>query len=113
MHQFSMESVQAVASDIRSVFASTDCTVSDAANLMMSFIKATSEADLGPVLTQKTLKSVSAGIEHILEGRAQLIRAHQAMTVLKDDSNLAVVDFGCLFGRKQPDNPLYLVPEAA
>lgn len=112
MHQFSVESVQAVARDVRSVFASADSTLLDAARLMTDFIIATQQADVGPIQTQKTLKAVSASIDRMIEGRAELIRAHQTMTVLKDDSNLAVVDFGCWFGRKTDGKPT-LVPVAA
>lgn len=112
MHQFSVESVQAVAKDVRSVFASADSTLLEAARLMVNFISATTQADVGPAQTQKTLKAVSAGIDRMIECRAELIRAHQTMTVLKDDSNLAVVDFGCWFGRKTDAKPT-LVPVAA
>lgn len=114
MHQFSAEAVRAVAHDVRSVFTNADSTVADAARLMIHFLEATQQGDVGPVQTQKTLKAVSASIEHVLEGRAQLIRAHQSMTVLKDDSNLAVVDFGCWFGREGSIPPqLVSVPVAA
>lgn len=112
MHHFTVESVQAVAKDVRSVFASADSALHDAARLMIDFLVATEQADVCPAKTQKTLKAVSASIERIIEGRAELIRAHQTMTVLKDNSNLEVVDFGCWFGRKS-DGKLTLVPVAA
>lgn len=84
-----------VASDIETAFGSVDLAILDAARLTASVMETKQTAVVPPAKFQRVVDSLSSSLVKIIEGRKDMVAAHRSLTVLKDESNLEVLDFGC------------------
>lgn len=95
MSKFTVAAGQTVASDVRAVFESLDRAALDTVRLTSDFIEALTNSELPPSRSQRVLKSLAAGLNKVVEGRADMIQAQRTLVTIKDNSNIAVYDFGC------------------
>ncbi|WP_070153094.1 hypothetical protein [Sphingobium phenoxybenzoativorans] len=96
MPTFTYAAGHTVAADVRNVFSGIDGALLNTARLTVSLLEASEGADLSAAKGQKVLESVAAGFNKVVEGRKEIMTAHRALTVIKGESNLSVVDYGCL-----------------
>lgn len=96
MPNFTYAAGHTVAADVRKVFDGIDDAVLDVARLTISIIEAKKGSNLSAVKGQRLLESMSAGMAKVLEGRKDMVSAHRTLVAIKGESNLDVVDYGCL-----------------
>jgi hypothetical protein len=84
-----------MASDITTVFKTTDNALLSSARLAASILEGTEESGMHPRTKQKLLEAMSAGYGKMLEGRKDMVQAHGQMVVIQRQSNIATVGYGC------------------
>lgn len=84
-----------IASDMTTVFTSTDEALLSSVRLVASVLEGTANSGMHPRTKQKLIETVNAGYGKILEGRKEMVQAHGQMVVIQRNSNIATVGFGC------------------
>lgn len=84
-----------IASDMITVFKSTDEALLSSVRLVASVLEGTANSGIHPRTKQKLLETVNAGYGKLLEGRKEMVQAHGQMVVIQRNSNIATVGFGC------------------
>ncbi len=102
MPTFSHAAGHIVAADIREAFAGIDGALLNTARLVVSVLEAQSGADLAAVKGQRLFDALASSFNKVVEGRKDMVSAHRTMVTIKNESNLAVYDYGCL-----GDGPLF------
>ena len=95
MTKFSMGAGMVVAEDVRATVAAFDGALLSGARMCVSVLEATQDSGLPAAQTQKLLRSISTGLNAVVDGRGEIVAAVRQMTVIKSRSNLAPVDYGC------------------
>ena len=85
-----------VAADINTAFGSFDAAILDTARLTASLMETKAASNVTPGRSQRVLDSIGTSINKLIEGRRDMVAAHRTLVAIKDESNLQVVDFGCL-----------------
>lgn len=84
-----------VAADVQTTVAAVDDAILNGARLCASFIEATQGSNLPVSQSQKVIKSITSGLSAVADGRAEIVSAVRHLTTIKDNSNLAVENYGC------------------
>jgi hypothetical protein len=84
-----------VAGDVQQTVASVDSVLLNGARMCISFIEATQGTRVPVAQTQKVLKSVTAGLSAVVEGRAEIATAIRHMAAIQGRSNLREESYGC------------------
>lgn len=84
-----------IASDVTTVFKSTDDALLSSARLVASVLEGTQTSGMHPRTKQKLLETVNSGYGKMLDGRKDMVLAHSQMIVIQRQSNIATVGFGC------------------
>ncbi|MCW2365714.1 hypothetical protein M2333_001736 [Sphingobium sp. B11D3B] len=84
-----------IAADIETAFNSTDLALLDLARLTTSILETKRTTVIEPARFQKLLDDMSAALSNLVEGRRKMVAVHRALVLIKRESNLAEVDFGC------------------
>ena len=84
-----------VASDVQQTVASVDSALLNGARMCISFIEATQGSKVPVAQTQKVLKSVTAGLSAVVDGRAEIAAAIRHMAAIQGRSNLREEAYGC------------------
>ncbi len=84
-----------VAADVQTTVAAVDDAILNGARLCASFIEATQGSNLPVSQSQKVIKSITAGLSAVADGRAEIVSAVRHLTTIKDNSNLAPENYGC------------------
>jgi hypothetical protein len=84
-----------VAADTQGTLKALDGAILSELKLCTTLVEAMqgNQLPIGP--TQKLLSSMASGLNHIVAGRGEMAATVRHLTALKQDSNLAVYDFGC------------------
>jgi hypothetical protein len=84
-----------VAGEIRNAFSAVDDALLNSARMCVSVIEATQGANIPAQQTQQLLKSITASMSAVVEGRDEIVTALKQMLAIKSQSNLAPVNYGC------------------
>ena len=84
-----------VASDVQNTLSAVDGAILNGARLCASFIEATQNSNLPVSHSQKVIKSITAGLSAVADGRAEIVEAVRHLTAIKDRSNLVTENYGC------------------
>lgn len=84
-----------VAGDVQSTVAAVDDALLNSARMCASVIEATQGAKIPVQETQRLLSAISRSLSLVVDGRAELVSAIKQMNVIKGQSNLPPVDYGC------------------
>ena len=84
-----------VASDVRSAMAAVDDALLQGARMYVSVLETAQSSTLPVSQTQKLFASLTSGLNSVVTGRAEMVSAVRQMTVIKKQSNLAPLNFGC------------------
>jgi hypothetical protein len=84
-----------VATDTKNAVAAVDDALLNSARLIASVIEATQGSNLPVTESQKLLAAMTASLQAVLGGRADMVAAIRQMTTIKGRSNFAPLDFGC------------------
>ncbi len=95
MQKFDANMGALVAADTQETLKALDDAILSELKLCTTLVEAIQGNDLPIVQSQKLLNSVTSGLSHIVAGRADMATAVKQLTIMKQDSNLAVYDFGC------------------
>ena len=87
-----------VAGDIRNAFSAVDDALLNSARMCVSVIEATQGANIPAQQTQQLLRSITASMAAVVDGRDEIVTALKHMIAIKDHSNLAPVNYGCPAG---------------
>jgi hypothetical protein len=98
MHQINMTSARRLASDIKHAHAAVDTALIHMTRLATNMLEVGAETGLAAADSQKAIEAAAEGITGMVAGRNRIVRMHRQMASLKDQSNLAVTDLGCLPG---------------
>ena len=85
-----------VAADLQTVFGSVDLAILDTARLTISLMETEATSNITPARSQRVLDSIGASITKMIDSRKDMVSAHRTLIAIKGESNLDVVDFGCL-----------------
>ena len=96
MIHYDYQAAEKLANDIRSTRHSIDNALADIASLTYSVIDASRSSDAPPHHTQAAIEGVAIGLTNLINVRKDFVVAHRKIAVAQRDSNLEVVDFGCL-----------------
>lgn len=89
-----------VAGDIRNTFSAVDDALLNSARMCVSVIEASKGTNIPAQQTQHLLRSITAGMSAVVDGRDEIVTALKHMISIKGQSNLAPVDYGCPDGWK-------------
>jgi hypothetical protein len=84
-----------VASDVQQTVASVDSALLNGARMCISFLEATQGTKVPAMQSQKVLKSVTAGLNAVVEGRGEIVSAIRHMAAIQARSNLREEAYGC------------------
>jgi hypothetical protein len=84
-----------VAADTKNAVAAVDDALLNGVRMYASIIEATQGSNLPVAQSQKLLKSLTAGLQSVVEGRGEFVAAIRQMAVIKSASNFAPENFGC------------------
>lgn len=84
-----------VAGEIRNAFNAVDDALLNSARMCVSVIEATQGTNIPAQQTQQLLQSITASMTAVVNGRDEIVTALKQMLVIKGQSNLAPVDYGC------------------
>lgn len=99
-----------VAGDVRNAFAAVDDALLNSARMCVSVIEATQGSNIPAQQIQLLLQSITAGMSAVVGGRAEIVTALKQMIAIKDQSNLAPVNYGCPDGWKAIVTPDHGAP---
>ncbi len=63
--------------------------------MCVSVLEASQGTNIPAQQTQHLLRSITSGMSAVVDGRDQILTALKHLLVIKDQSNLAPVNFGC------------------
>jgi hypothetical protein len=98
-----------VAGEVRDAFAAVDQALLSSARMCASVIEATKGAGIPAGQSQRLLRSITSGMNRVVDGREEIVEALRQMNVIKDRSNLAPVSYGCPTGWEE----LAVLPSSA
>lgn len=98
MHQLNPTSAHSIASDIQQAHSAVDVALIKLTRLATNMLEAGVEAKLPAAQGQKALEAAAEGITTFVVGRNRIVRVHRQMAGIKNESNLKVMDMGCLPG---------------
>lgn len=101
MIELSRGAGQVVAADVRTTVAAFDGALLSGARMCVSVLEATQGANVPIAQTQRLLKSISSGMQSVVDGREEIVRAVRSMTAIQGRSNLAEESYGCPDGWEQ------------
>jgi hypothetical protein len=84
-----------VAADVQNAVASVDDALLSGARMCVSVLEAAQGSTLPPAQSQKVLRSITAGMTAVVEGRAEIVAAVRALSAIKAQSNFAPEGYGC------------------
>jgi hypothetical protein len=84
-----------VAADSQGTIKALDEAILSELKMCTTLVEAIQGQQLPIGSSQKLLNSMASGIHNIVAGRNDMAATVRYLTVLKQDSNLAVYDFGC------------------
>ena len=84
-----------VAADRQNMVNAVDDALINGARMCASIIEATQGSNLPAVQSQRLLRSMTAGLQHVVEGRGEIVATIRQLSAIKDRSNFAPEDFGC------------------
>ncbi len=84
-----------VAGEVRNAFNAVDDALLNSARMCVSVLEATQGANIPAQQTQLLLKSITASMTAVVNGRDEIVSALRQMNAIKGQSNLAPVDYGC------------------
>ena len=87
-----------VAGDVQNAFSAVDDALLNTARMCASVIEATQGANIPAQQTQRLLRSITASMTAVVDGRDEIVTALKQMIAIKDHSNLAPVSYGCPVG---------------
>lgn len=96
MIHYDYKAAEKLANDIKSTRQSIDSALADIASLTCSVIDASRSSDAPPHHTQAAIEGMAMGLTKMVDARKGFVVAHRKIAVAQRDSNLEVVDFGCL-----------------
>ena len=99
-----------VAGEIRNAFSAVDDALLNSARMCVSVIEATQGANIPAQQTQRLLRSITASMTAVVDGRDEIVTALKQMLEIKGQSNLAPVDYGCPDGWVTGTAPAEHVP---
>jgi hypothetical protein len=98
-----------VAGEIRNAFSAVDDALLNSARMCVSVIEATQGANIPAQQTQQLLRSITASMAAVVDGRDEIVTALKQMLAIKGQSNLAPVNYGCpdgwVTGKATQDEP--------
>lgn len=89
-----------VAGDVKTTVAAFDDALLNGARMCVSVLEATQGANVPISQTQRVLKSMTSGLQSVVDGRADLVSAVRHMTAIQVRSNLSEESYGCPDGWK-------------
>jgi hypothetical protein len=95
MQKFDANLGALVAADSQGTLKALDDAILSELKLCTTLMEAFQSNAVPIVSSQKLLNSMASGLNHIVAGRGEMATTLRQLTVLKQDSNLAVYDFGC------------------
>jgi hypothetical protein len=95
MQKFDANLGALVAADSKGTLKALDDAILSELKLCTTLVEAIQSNEVPIVSSQKLLNSMASGLNHIVAGRGEMATTLRQLTVLKQDSNLAVYDFGC------------------
>lgn len=84
-----------VAGDVRNAFDAVDDALLNSARMCVSVLEATKGTNIPAQQTQQLLRSITASMTAVVDGRDQIVTALKQMIAIKGHSNLAPVNYGC------------------
>lgn len=99
-----------VAGEIRNALSAVDDALLNSARMCVSVIEATQGANIPAQQTQQLLRSITAGMSAVVDGRDEIVAALKHMLTIKGQSNLAPVDYGCPDGWTRAEAPVEGAP---
>ncbi len=100
-----------VAGEIRNAFNAVDDALLNSARMCVSVIEATQGTNIPALQTQQLLRSITASMTAVVDGRDEIVTALKQMLAIKGQSNLAPVNYGCPDGWTTATAPDVEVPE--
>ncbi len=95
MHNIKQRVGEVVAADTQASVAALDSAVLMQTRLCASTIEASSDSKMPIAATQDLLESLSAGLNGLVQSRAELVKAVRHINLIQAKSNLRTVGFGC------------------
>ena len=95
MQKFDTNIGALVAADSQGTIKAIDDAILSELKMCTTLVEAIQGQQLPIGSSQKLLNSMASGISNIVAGRNDMAATVRHLTVLKQDSNLAVYDFGC------------------
>ena len=84
-----------VAEDTKATIKAIDLALLQKARLAGSVLEASEQIGLPMAHSQKLLEGMARGFEHLVAGRADMLAVVRALTAIKGQSTIEVVDYGC------------------
>lgn len=84
-----------VAGDVKTTVAAFDDALLNGARMCVSVLEATQGSNVPIAQSQRVLKSLSTGLQSVVDGRAELVCAVRHMTAIQGRSNLREQSYGC------------------
>jgi hypothetical protein len=84
-----------VAADSQNTVAAVDDALLNGVRMCASIIEATQGSNLPATQSQKLLRSMTAGLQSVVEGRGEIVATIRQLAAIKCQSNFAPEDFGC------------------
>lgn len=95
MQKFDANLGALVAANSKDTIKALDEAILSELKMCTTLVEAIQGNDLPINSSQKLLNTMASGISNIIAGRNDMAATVRHLTVLKQDSNLAVYDFGC------------------
>ncbi len=95
MH-ISYKAAQSLASNITSTNQAIDNAVLEIANLTASILETCRNSEIPPSRSQPAIVEIAKGLDQMVQVRGDFIKAHRNIIKVQKDSDLQVVDFGCI-----------------
>lgn len=84
-----------VAADARSAMTSVDEALLNGARMCASFLEASQGSSLPASHSQRVIRSITAGMNSVVEARASMVTAIRELRVIQGRSNFAEEAYGC------------------
>ena len=91
-----------LANNITTTNRAIDDAVLHVATLTASIVETCRNSEIPPSRSQPAICEMTKGLSQLVDAREGFIKAHRNIVKVQKDSNLQVVDFGCL-----PDIPKF------
>ncbi len=95
MQKFDANLGALIAADSQGTIKALDDAILSELKMCTTLVEAMQGNSLPINSSQKLLNAMASGISNIVAGRSDIATTVRHLTVLKQDSNLAVYDFGC------------------